>query len=228
MTSDARTTTSIFCILLLCCGCHALEGEPEDVTFTEAYSRLICRQALSCCKSSQLAELEGIGKAVTDEQACMAVVGPVVRERVGLDRLQLRVRRGLRDYDVAAATRCLEQIEARGCVTLEGEADLHSILRTSPVCRQIWPGLLLIGDSCTSSDDCGRQSACIDSSCRPLPPPETPCLAGRCLPGAYCGTGSLCAARLGEGESCTRDEACQQGRCIEGRCGEPPAVAWCQ
>jgi hypothetical protein len=116
---------------------------------------------------------------------------------------------------------CLAPVEARAACSSSFDCAAHLSCASLDGGPRVCVPRLDDGSPCAAHRDCRVYSRCANSSCTPLAPPGSACVAGQCLFGScqqLLDGGSLCADIGGPGATCAADAECGSNRCVAGRC----------
>lgn len=209
MTSSyTRSSSAVFPLTLMV---FALAGggmacsSPSGVPLEDIPSELagaLCDQFVHCSESRTFGgQIAYLSLNPAFEEVCPE---QFAREFGASDYIEAAIERGTVEYDPQAARRCVTEL-ADGCL-IEGGLSIH------PSCREVFRGLVPLGESCTLSEECVAGSRCdaellVDA-----------CVPGECvalLPlGAVCGEGDECLPPEGAGFISCRSNGGSDDVCV--------------
>jgi hypothetical protein len=118
---------------------------------------------------------------------------------------------------------CTAPLRAGGACAFDDECGADLACLPADGGRACAPRLVAAG-ACTSSRDCQVDALCLQGACARLPTVSEPCaatracLGGVCQPSALAANVFICLPPLAPGSSCSLDDECASGRCVQGAC----------
>ena len=214
-------------LVLAACGNDGGGGSVSIDNLGMELATASCRKQFDCCTAAELtAQYMGItyeGQPITTEDQCVAFSNAVFSS-LAVASYRTSIDMGRITYDGAAASACIDAIDALSCPAYAGGKvdDLAG-------CHPFLIPKVADGGGCTQDYECTSKNCegettpfggqATDGACKPIPAIGAAC-EDNCATGAYCSSGT-CAAFKTDGTACILSSECASDFCT----GSPKACA---
>lgn len=192
----------------LLAGCQdGISVDATADTFCDEYAEVACHNMYQCCTEEDIESNLGVTEPRTEAQCREDKKRECVR---GSAELRDSLDAGRVTFNADAFNNCLDALLAP-----DGSCAMYvdKYPWTDACKEQPWVGTVAVGGACFFNHDCAgapKSAVCgPDQKCAALPVGGFPCMNGACAEDFFCGTGSICQAKLAEGTPCTSDFECQ-------------------